>query len=440
MMTLTISKEFYTDTMLNIPSRFNQEVLVTLSPLYQYQDEIRVAPEEYIPADTLPAPRSNNQPATNDTPRVQQTPLAKLLLSSRQKKQSLNLKEFITSRPFQVSFLPGFTTHGQLGSQVISNFSLNILGGYTAGVNGFEAAGLFNIDKSKVKGMQVAGIFNVVGNRTRGFQAAGLTNLVLDSVSGLQTAGINNIVKGPFNGLQIGGIQNHVTGKFSGVQISGVVNYTAGNFYGLQTAGILNIAHNKMNGVQVSGLINYAKKLRGLQVGVINIADSSEGFSIGLITIVKHGYHKLGISANEIQNINIAYKTGYYKFYNILQAGMNAGNPDQKLYSAGYGIGSNFFFNRHRTVGLNPELSGASIYRGSWDYTNFLARFQLHLNVQIAKGIALFAGPTVAMLYSNQNTPIAGYGSGLPPAGYKIHRVNTHTQAWLGWSAGINIF
>ena len=343
-----------------------------------------------------------------------------------------------------------------MGSQVISNFSLNILGGYTAGIRRFEAGGLFNIDKTDVQYVQVAGLLNLVGGNTKGVQASGLTNIVLGKVDGLQIAGINNIVLGKVDGLQIAGINNIVNASFKGVQISGIhnhigknfsgfqtaglINYTGAGFRGLQVSGLLNIASRKMKGIQISGLLNYARNLHGMQIGILNIADSSDGISLGLLTIVKHGYNKLNLSVNELLNVNIAYKSGYNKFYNILEVGTNAGNNKNKLFSAGIGIGSNIYLSKNKMAAFNPELRCLSLYRGSWDYSNFLSKLHLNMNVKIAKGIELYGGPSLSLLYSNQSKVFEGYGSGLPPANYKKYKINDRSNLWIGWSTGLNIF
>lgn len=109
--------------------------------------------------------------------------------------QSINLKKFFTVRPIQGSIIPGLSTNGKLNSQVINNFSFNLFGGYSGGVDGFEIGGLFNIDKKNVQYTQIAGLFNNVGGSMRGAQLAGLSNTVLDSARGAQLAGINNFSK-----------------------------------------------------------------------------------------------------------------------------------------------------------------------------------------------------------------------------------------------------
>ncbi len=85
-----------------------------------------------------------------DSEMVERTTIGKWFVSSKQKIQSINLRKFFVVRPYQVSVIPGVSTNGALNSQVINNFSFNILGGYSGGTNGFELGGLFNIDKKDV--------------------------------------------------------------------------------------------------------------------------------------------------------------------------------------------------------------------------------------------------------------------------------------------------
>ncbi|KAA8482915.1 hypothetical protein BDE36_1426 [Arcticibacter tournemirensis] len=72
---------------------------------------------------------------------VEKTGLGGFLISSRQRMQSLNIRNFFAFSPFQVSLAPGLSTHGLLSSQIVNKFSMNIAGGYTAGVDGFEIGG-----------------------------------------------------------------------------------------------------------------------------------------------------------------------------------------------------------------------------------------------------------------------------------------------------------
>src|SRR5215510_1171644 len=199
--TLFISKEFYEDTSIVIEPRHNQELTITMMPVEKEEDKVTVTPEDYLVPDSLKRPADTVSKAVAppaDSAKVERTGMGRFLLSTKQQVQSLNLKHFFTTRPFQVSLTPGLSSQGKMSGQVVNNFSLNVLGGYTAGTNGVEIGGIFNIDKKEVKYFQAAGVFNVVGGKVQGFQVAGVNNTVLDTTYGVQVAGINNLVKGKF--------------------------------------------------------------------------------------------------------------------------------------------------------------------------------------------------------------------------------------------------
>lgn len=441
---LTVSKTDYEDTTVVIKTRMNQQLTVTLVPLEQASENIIVQPRDSIATDTPAAsgmalPDEKPAAPKGDSLKVEKSGWAKLILSGKQKVQSLNLNKFFTTRPFQVSLTPAIGSHGHMSAQVVNNFSLNILGGYTAGTNGLEIAGLFNIDKKEVKYFQAAGVFNAAGGPVKGFQAAGVTNWVLDSTKAFQAAGVNNYVKGKLAGAQVAGVYNHVTGNARGIQVAGVANFTGNSSRGLQVGGVVNISRQQMEGVQIAGILNYTKKLKGLQIGLINIADSSEGYSIGLINIVKKGYHQLVLSSNETIQLNAAYKSGNPALYSILLGGVSTGS-NNRLYSYGYGLGSDLPLNKKKNISLQATLSSQYLYLGSWDYTNILNRATLSLGVSLGKYITLFAGPSYSVYITDQTAGISGYRFPVVPAGYNTHVYSNKVSGWLGWNAGISIF
>jgi len=440
---LTVSKEFYEDTTIKIQPRVDQQLSITMMPVEIPGNNVVIKPEDYLTPDSVQVitdtTAAEQLPVTTDSIKVQQTGVGRFLLSGKQKVQSLNLKNFFTTRPFQISLVPGVSTHGQLNSQVINNFSLNIFGGYTAGTNGFEIGGLFNIDQKDVKYFQAAGLFNSVGGAVTGFQAAGINNLVQDNVYGFQAAGINNFVTGKMHGFQAAGIYNHVSDSVKGFQAAGIGNFSKEKASGVQIAGVANISNREMNGVQIAGVINYTKKLKGVQIGLINIADTSAGYSIGLINIIIKGYHKLSFSANEIENVNAAFKTGNSKLYSILKAGVNLSDSN-KVYSFGYGLGSELSLNKKKTLSINPELSCQYLYLGSWDYTNLLNRFDLNFNIKLGKYVSLFGGPSYSVYVTDQNVAFSGYRFPVPPSSYNTTKFSNKVTGWFGWNAGINFF
>jgi hypothetical protein len=439
---LTISKEFYEDTTMIIEPNRNQQVTVTLNPVETGVDNITVSPQDYITPDsvkTIDTLRKQKNTIVKDTPKVEKLWFSRFFLSAKQTVQSANLKKFFTTRPFQISLTPRLGSHGYLSAQVVNKFSLNVLGGYTAGTTIIEVGGLFNIDKKNVQYFQAAGLFNKVGGTVKGFQVAGLNNTVLDSVKGFQAAGLNNFVKGKFNGFQAAGIYNHVTDSLKGFQAAGIANFVNKKVTGVQVAGIANISNKETDGVQIAGILNYSKKLKGVQIGLINISDSSDGYSIGLINIVKHGYHKVSFSANEVMNVNVAFKTGNSKLYSILIGGLST-NTNNKIYSYGYGIGSQMRLDKWKIFSFNPELSSQYLYLGSWNYTNVLNKLNLTVNFKLNKYISLHAGPSFNVYVSNQAVRFNNYRFPVPTSGYNTFNLGKNVNGWVGWNVGINLF
>jgi hypothetical protein len=440
--TLTVSKEFYQDTSVVVDPGYNQRVTVTISPITTGTISI-ISPEDYFAPDQLTVRVEKDSTVTEytytktDSNVVERTGMGRFLLSSRQKIQSLNLKNFFTTRPFQLSLTPGLSTQGKMSGQVINNFSFNVFGGYTGGVNGLELGGLFNINKKYVRYVQGAGLFNITGGYVHGLQLAGINNTVLDPVKGVQAAGVNNLVTGSFAGLQISGVYNHVSDSVKGFQAAGVANFARRKVSGVQVAGVINFANKEMAGVQASGVFNYARRLRGVQIGLINIADSSSGYSIGLINIVLKGYHKLSFSTDEWVDVNAAFKTGNSKLYSILKAGIDL-DTAKKVFTFGYGLGSEWRLSK--TFSINPEVTAQYLYLGSWDYTNLLGKGHLNLNIHLGKWVSVFGGPVLNAYYSTQDLRFVGFKSSTPPSGYRTYDLGRNVKGWLGWNAGINFF
>jgi hypothetical protein len=196
----------------------------------------------------------------------------RFLLSSKQRIQNLNIPDFLAQTPFQASFTPGLSSHGSMSSSVVNKASLNILGGYTAGTNGFEIAGAFNLTKGDIKKIQVAGLFNVVGGSVKGTQFSGAYNDVNMNVDGLQVAGLLNRVENKVRGVQLGGAGNLAGKDVKGAQVAGLINVSK-NTTGVQLAGVLNKTSGRLKGMQLAGLVNQAKNMDGFQLAVVNLAD-----------------------------------------------------------------------------------------------------------------------------------------------------------------------
>ncbi len=441
---LSISKENYYDTSIVVALPVKQNILVSIQNIQTTLEDTNtitiISPTDSVPIiipDSTIAFVKTSAPPLDTTRMVERSGFSKFILSTKQKLQSINLSRFYTTRVYQVSLTPGLSTHGKLSPQVENYFSLNLLGGYTGGTKAIEAGGLFNINRRDAKYLQAAGLFNAVGGNFNGFQAAGIHNNVLGNVNGFQTAGISNYDNHSINGFQAAGIYNHVHDTVKGFQAAGIANFSGRKTTGIQVAGIGNIAGQTIDGVQVAGIFNYAKKLNGLQIGLINIADSSNGFSIGLINIVKHGYHQLTLSTNEITNTNVDIKTGNKKLYSILHAGYNFSNTN-KVFSYGYGIGTTVPISRKIT--FQPEVSARYLYTGDWNNSNILSTLRLNLQTRLGKGVSLFIAPALNLYATNQTTGISGYRYPVTPTGFASKIYNDKLSSWIGFSAGIALF
>ncbi|WCT14366.1 hypothetical protein [Mucilaginibacter jinjuensis] len=273
--------------------------------------------------------------------RIEHTGWGDLFISTRQKIQSLNIPDFFAKRPFQVSLTPGLSTHGMFSPQVVNNFSLNLIGGYTAGVKGLEVGGLFNINKGDSKFLQWAGVFNLVGGNMTGLQFAGVNNVALDTLKGAQIS------------------------------------------------LFINKAEEEVAGLQFSILHNTTRHLKGMQIGLINVADTSEGISFGLINIMHNGFYQLAYSVNKFAGTNISFKSGTHQFYTTLLFSANP-TANVPLLAAGIGIGHDFMLNSRFYISAeaNIRLPVDQTLEERW------IQGKLMLNARITKHISLLAGPT----------------------------------------------
>lgn len=290
-------------------------------------------------------------PDDGSTDRLEESFVGRMFIGLGQRFQRINLGGFFAESPFQMSFVPGLGSRGLMASQSINKFSLNVLGGYTAGVEGLEVAGLFNINQKNVKSVQIAGIFNVVGGSAEGLQVGGIYNSVFKNMHGLQVGGLYNHVAKNVPGLQIAGLANR-TDSLAHSQIAGLVNH-ARSARGLQIAGLANNVKVKSDGLQLAGLANHAsdsarvqlagitnsaKTVSGFQLGLINIAASSD-YPIGLLNFIKDGEKSIGVALDESSVSHFTFRSGGRKLYGLLGITYKTGPADIPLgIEAGFGI------------------------------------------------------------------------------------------------------
>jgi hypothetical protein len=391
--------------------------------------------------------------------------LGRLFLSQRLRAQSRNIGRFFVALPYQASLTPGLGTHGRMSAQVVNKVSLNVAGGYTAGVNGVEIAGGFNISKENVRYVQLAGAFNVVSGDVDGVQIAGFSNNVLDSLHGVQLSGFSGMVRKHVDGAQISGFLSRAGGGIAGAQVTGAIglirnggrgaqisggyNQVRGVFEGVQIAGVANNARDSIRATQISGgfniarkikgvqlaPFNYAKVMRGVQIGIVNIADSSSGASIGLFNIVRKSTSNISLYATDIAPFNVAWKMGTHKFYSLLMAGTGI-SGDKKMRTFGVGFGREFF--PFKKAGFFVEILNQNIYLGNWETMPSLYRLQIAATYKLSKHFMLFGGPSYS-IYDHDGVETGKGYKQLPPSGYpKIELGSKNATSWIGFQAGVS--
>jgi hypothetical protein len=359
--------------------------------------------------------------------------------------------------PVQLTFFYPLGTGWVKSAEKIYHFSINILGGVTGQLKGFEVGSLFNINRYGAIGAQFAGLFNIAGAKNPDIQSmnaqfAGLFNYTEKGTS-VQFAGIGNIgdttylqAGGIFNiaheaNTQFGGIFNiaHTTNaQFAGLfnvahkvhaQFAGLFNkgmsdvpfQAAGLFNAAlktkcQLAGVANIAQESV--CQIAGVVNVTKK-GCFQMGLINVRDTADGVSLGLINIVKHGgILEVGIEAGEFVHNALTFRSGVQRLYSIISVGYNY---TENFLSVGCGLGTSF-----KLIGnlrLNLELTHATLYnnfsnyhRHYWPDWRSLTQFTPMLNYRFAKHFKIYAGPSLNILHQHVsfsgkkvNTPYSMY-------------------------------
>lgn len=300
----------------------------------------------------------------------------KVFLSPAQRIQSMNLGGMFLYSPYQVSITPGLSSHGFIRSQIVNKFSLNIIGGSTAGVKGMEIGGLFNINQYSMQGFQVAGVGNAVGGNVSGLQFAGLANRVFGSVNGAQMAGIVNKAD-TLHGVQLAGIANTAKEAVGALQVAGIFNRSSGSV-----------------GTQMAGIANKAKRVKGLQVaGIINIADSSD-YPIGLLNLIKNGKKSLSLAINEERYLGLQFRSGGRVLYSILSFNIAVDNDKSAKYAFEAGLGAMLV--RRSKFALQAEIATRNHLTDRFKLLdNYQSTFRIIPTYTLTPVLSLFAAPSI---------------------------------------------
>ncbi|OON70549.1 DUF4974 domain-containing protein [Hymenobacter sp. CRA2] len=380
------------------------------------------------------------------------------------------------TQPAQISLLGPLGSNGLRSGQTVNHLSVNILGGYAAGVEGVEVGGLFNIDRDTVDGAQLAGLGNYVGRHLDGFQAAGLLNVLGGGGKGWQAAGLLNIATRPIAGAQTAGLFNYVgprkkpgneapvleanaapaisaetapaPSSRASVQAAGLFNVALTDVRGGQAAGLFNVAKTT-HGLQAAGLLNVAHTSHGVQLaGLLNIADSVQGVSIAPLNFVRRGYHRLEVTYSETWPITASLKLGgsaaFYTFFTGAYAGFGSG---PRRWALGYGAGTDMWAQRRFSLSLDAVTMHVNEEQRHWtDALNLHNQLRLLVGITPFKAsshVRIVAGPTVSVLVTQRyDTAEGGVYSNLS-AGRKLWlnegNARTRVLGWFGYSVGVRL-
>lgn len=255
-----------------------------------------------------------------------------------------------------------------------------------------------------------------------------------------------NIAQGDFAGVQAAGLFNIAAGEADGLQAAGLFNYSGGTAK-TQVASLFNKAGD-VKGAQASLLFNAAGKVEGFQFGLVNVSDTISGLPLGLLNIVRRGYNRLEVSANDALFANAGLKLGARSLYNIFHIGARwddvpANSGARRMsWGLGYGLGS--------AISLNPRLllniEAVAMHineQESWTrQLNLLNQLRFTLDFHHPeKRTSFFAGPVANVLVSRVRDDDTGrIGSRVIRPPYSLLDETgalTNTQLWVGLQAGL---
>ncbi|MBK7426359.1 MAG: hypothetical protein IPI60_04615 [Saprospiraceae bacterium] len=401
----------------------------------------------------------------NISPEIDNSSISKLILPELLVSNSENIQGY-TLRGFQASMTPGLSSNLKIAGAVKNKFSLNVLGGYSYGVEFLEIGGLLNMTRRDVSWVQIAGVSNLVGGNVKGTQVAGVYNHTGGNQIGLQIAGAANMVEFHQKGVQIAGAANLSRGDVYGIQIASGLNYTGADNFGWQIAAGANIIQKKLKGIQLAagynqcksvyglqlsaglnltdtlngvqiGLLNLSGTQKGFQLGLINMIDSSEGLSLGLLNVVrKNGYQSGSLSSSELHFAKTNIHFGTTRFYNIFTIGMG-GYYGPGFLSAGIGLGSRRTINQNNFMHFevcfesifqksNTEIVRSSLLSASFNWSR-----------EIFPNWHLFGGPSFNFLFNNDEVNSDPASHLIAPYNLFKDKPDLPFEGWIGGSLGI---
>jgi len=360
--------------------------------------------------------------------------------------------------PFQFTmFAPPLSTNGIYFYNTVNDISINTFIGVGAGSRFMEFGGFINANRLYSKGIQASGFANINGfdelssnYHSSGIQASGFANINGNAFKGIQASGFANINQ-EASGILATGFANINQKVENTIEFSGFANISAKGNTRIQASGFANYAEN-VNGIQAAGFINMAKKVKGVQLsGFINVCDSLDGVALGFINIVKtNGYRAVEISTTDWSPIQVSYKMGTERLYNIYT--ISKLTDHQNRYALGFGFGHqlnlkgksklNFEITNHQEYFLFNPGFGSLI---AAERTNNITQLKAAYKRDLWKGVCVNVGPTLnyGFSYDWKGKTYTPTGENIQPY-FNLPMASTDplnnwtSRFWAGFSAGIS--
>jgi hypothetical protein len=337
-----------------------------------------------------------------------------------------------------LSLFPPISLNGE--RDALNHLSLGLAAARSGELRGLALAPL-HWAESDVTGVQLTWIGASARGTLRGLQASQLANVAHD-VRGVQLTSIVNLARADVRGVQLATILNLAGREVRGWQGAVVGNY-APTVVGVQS-GTVNVA-NRVAGLQLSivnvggdvkgsqiGVVNVARRVSGLQLGILNVADSADA-TVGVLSAVRDGRHALEVFATELSPFNVGLRLGGRRVYGLLVAGVD---PEEQpevgmtRWTAGLGVGAGFELGARVT--LDVDLLAQSVrYDDEEHANNGLGTFRVIAGWNATPWMALFAGPTVSLLVSDDAHPDLELGRSVD--------LRETGRLWAGFVAGLRI-
>ncbi len=335
--------------------------------------------------------------------------------------------------PIALDLLPriGFSS---VYPQATRHVSINLLGGMSGGLKGFEFSALGGITEGYSHGLQIAGLSNLVVGSMRGGQIAGLLNVATRGAAGTQLGGLNfsgddlfgsqiggaNLTRGALIGSQIGALNM----QFSGVQGRGLqlgATNISQAMSGLQLGALnLNLRHDVMPDeeleqtsplVQVGAVNLSTKPIKGAMFGVINVAPTTNA-SFGVINVFWKEPIKLSTWVDSDASLNAGLIHGGRSTYNIYTLGVHhygLGDGAYSLqlrprtYSLGLGYGWKKAFSTNFSV--RSDLLAQWLIQTPSDFgrLNLMNKARVSLIWKTHNHVAFYAGPALSLLLTQDS-------------------------------------